>query len=126
MDGDIATNHWQWQMQAGITNPLSPTFRMNNPTKNFKERDPTAAYVHFWLPETNDRTVAAILESAKPMLDFDTTRKSNGKVISDIRKSVRERIIQEKGLELSSAVTVHETVVNYGRYTADAYKRYMK
>src|SRR5579883_30003 len=31
VDGDLAIDNWQWQMQAGITNPLSDTFRIYNP-----------------------------------------------------------------------------------------------
>lgn len=126
VDGDIAINHWQWQMQAGITNPLSPTFRMYNPTKNLRDRDKSAAYVHFWLPETRGKGVDTILREAKPMLDFDATRKANGKIIADLRKQVRERVIKEKGLELTNAETAQRTVVNYGKYSADRYKRYIK
>ncbi|WP_373528933.1 FAD-binding domain-containing protein, partial [Nostoc sp.] len=31
IDGDLAIDHFQWQMQAGVTNPLSDTFRIYNP-----------------------------------------------------------------------------------------------
>jgi len=27
VDGELAIDNWQWQMQAGVTNPLSDTFR---------------------------------------------------------------------------------------------------
>lgn len=126
VDGDIAINHWQWQMQAGITNPLSPTFRMYSPTKNFHDRDSDAQYVHFWLPETRGKKIDQILAEAKPMLDFNKTRKENGKVISDIRKKVRERIVKEKGLELDNANVAHGVVKKYNSFTADRYKRYVK
>ncbi|MFZ1250551.1 MAG: FAD-binding domain-containing protein [Candidatus Microsaccharimonas sp.] len=126
VDGDIAINHWQWQMQAGITNPLSPTFRMYSPTKNFRDRDSTAAYVHFWLPETRGKSVDTILAEAKPMLDFNETRKTNGKIISDLRKKVRERIVAEKGEELSNATVAHTVVRRYNDRSADRYKKYMK
>lgn len=126
VDGDIAINHWQWQMQSGITNPLSPTFRMYDPTKNFRDRDGDANYVHFWLPETRGKNIDTILREAEPMLDFKQTRMVNGKVVSDLRKIVRERIIAEKGLELSNAETMNKTVKNYTRYSADRYKRYIK
>ncbi|RYZ89526.1 MAG: deoxyribodipyrimidine photo-lyase [Proteobacteria bacterium] len=126
VDGDIAINHWQWQMQAGITNPLSPTFRMYSPTKNLRDRDSSAAYVHFWLPETRGKDVDAILSEATPMLDFNETRKVNGKIISDLRKQTRERIIAEKGIELEGAETAHAVVKGYTKRTADRYKRYIK
>jgi deoxyribodipyrimidine photo-lyase len=126
VDGDIAINHWQWQMQAGITNPLSPTFRMYNPTKNLRDRDSAAEYVHFWLPETRGKNVDTILAEAQPMLDFAATRKAHGKVISDLRKKVRERIIAEKGLELTNANVAHTVVKKYNERSADRYKRYVK
>lgn len=126
VDGDIAINHWQWQMQSGITNPLSPTFRIYSPTKNLRDRDNTAAYVHFWLPETRGKNVEAIIKDAKPMLDFSESRKRNGKIVSDLRKQVRERIIAEKGLELEGAKVAQKTVLNYGKYSAGRYKRYIK
>jgi deoxyribodipyrimidine photo-lyase len=31
VDGDLAIDNWQWQMQAGVTNPLSDTFRIYKP-----------------------------------------------------------------------------------------------
>jgi deoxyribodipyrimidine photo-lyase len=126
VDGDIAINHWQWQMQAGITNPLSPTFRMYSPTKNFKDRDPLAAYVHFWLPESRGKSLETILKDAKPMLDFAETRKTNGKVISDLRKQVRQRLIKEKGTELATAKVAHRTVVRYGQFSASRYQQHIK
>ena len=126
VDGDIAINHWQWQMQAGITNPLSPTFRMYSPTKNFHDRDGSADYVHFWLPETQGKAIDAILADAKPMLDFNLTRKVNGKKVADIRKIIRERLLLEKGNELVGATVAHKTVQNYKKFTGERYKRYIK
>jgi deoxyribodipyrimidine photo-lyase len=124
VDGDIAINHWQWQMQAGITNPLSPTFRIYSPTKNLRDRDPSAAYVHTWLPETRNESVETILQAAHPMLDFKETRLKNGKVISDIRKQVRARLQSSKGLELLQAQSAERVVKNYRAYSTDRYKRY--
>ena len=124
VDGDIAINHWQWQMQAGVTNPLSPIFRIYSPTKNLQERDANADYVHEWLPETKGKNVETILAEAQPMLDFDQTRKVNGKVISDIRKQVRERILAEKGPELASAEKAHSITTNYKRYSEKRYRSY--
>ena len=126
VDGDIAINHWQWQMQAGITNPLSPVFRMYSPTKNFKDRDGNAYYVHFWLPETRDQDVDTILKAANPMLDFTETRKINGKRVADLRKQIRERLLTDKGSELAGAAVAHKTVVNYKKFSAERYKRFIK
>jgi deoxyribodipyrimidine photo-lyase len=101
VDGDIAINHWQWQMQAGITNPFSNTFRIYNPTTNIKEKDPKIEYIHFWCPEHGScLTVDEVIDSSKPMLDFAETRKENAKIISDLRHKVRERLSKEYGVVL--------------------------
>lgn len=123
VDGDIAINHWQWQMQAGITNPLSPVFRMYSPTKNLKDRDGEAQYVHYWLPATRGKTVDTILAEAQPMLNFSETRKRNGKVVADLRKQVRERLMADKGPELAGAEVAQKTVVNYKKFTAERYHK---
>ena len=123
VDGDIAINHWQWQMQAGITNPLSPVFRMYSPTKNLKDRDGEAQYVHYWLPPTRGKTVDMILAEAQPMLNFNETRKLNGKVVADLRKQVRERLLADKGPELAGAEVARKTVVNYKKFTAERYHK---
>ncbi|WGV28148.1 FAD-binding domain-containing protein [Halotia branconii] len=46
VDGDLAINNWQWQMQAGVTNPLSDTFRIYNPNKNISEKDPDGSFIY--------------------------------------------------------------------------------
>ena len=113
-------------MQAGITNPLSQTFRIYSPTKNLKDRDANAAYVHDWLLETRGKNVETILKEAQPMLDFNQTRKINGKVVSDIRKQVRDRILAEKGSELAHAQKAHAITTSYKRYTEKRYHSYKK
>lgn len=108
VDGDIAINHWQWQMQAGITNPLSPIFRIYNPTKNLIERDPKLRYIHEWLPEYRHcSTHAAVLVQAKPIVDFATQKKIHGDTVSRLRRQVRERLQQEAGSELANARRLH-------------------
>ena len=93
VDGDIAINHWQWQMQAGITNPFSTTFRIYNPNSNISEKDPTLEYIHYWCPEYNScKSPLEVIECSKPMLDFKSTRSTNGKIISNIRETVRNRL----------------------------------
>ncbi len=89
VDGDVAVNYWQWQMQAGITNPLSPIFRIYNPTKNLIERDPNLSYIHEWLPELKDcETHEAVLNKAKPIVDFTKNKKLYADVVSNIRRQV--------------------------------------
>ena len=101
VDGDISINHWQWQMQAGITNPFSDTFRIYNPTTNIIEKDPDLKYIHYWCPEYKlCKTPDEVIDVSKPMLDFALTRKINGKIISDLRQKVRLRLSVEYGIEL--------------------------
>ena len=111
VDGDIAINHWQWQMQAGITNPFSDTFRIYNPSINIKEKDPELQYIHFWCPEYRQfHTPAEVVAASEPMLDFSTTRKENGKVISDLRQKVRTRLAVEYGIKLPTKKAKKPTV----------------
>lgn len=101
VDGDIAINHWQWQMQAGITNPFSDTFRIYNPTTNISEKDPNLEYIHFWCPELSAcQSTQDVINCSKPMLNYEKTRKQNGKIISNLRKVVRERLSVEYGINL--------------------------
>ena len=101
VDGDIAINHWQWQMQAGITNPFSDTFRIYNPTTNIKEKDPDLNYIHYWCPEYRScKAPEEVVANSKPMLDFSSTCKTNGKIITDLRQKVRLRLSLEYGIEL--------------------------
>ncbi len=112
IDGDLAIDNWQWQMQAGITNPLSSTFRIYNPTKNIKEKDPELNYIYHWVEELRGYSLPEILageyinESSypQPMIDWSQTRKVNGKIVSDLRKKVRARLLCEKGEEYDNAI----------------------
>ncbi len=61
VDGNIAINHWQWQAQAGVTNPLSKTFRIYNPTKNLEDKDPYLQFVRHWIPELKGYTLEQLL-----------------------------------------------------------------
>ena len=101
VDGDIAINHWQWQMQAGITNPFSDTFRIYNPDTNIIQKDPDLQYIHYWCPEYRDFKIPAeVIDATKPILNFALTRKINGKIISDLRQKVRSRLSVEYGIKL--------------------------
>ena len=121
VDGDIAINHWQWQAQAGVTNPMSKTFRIYNPTKNLQDKDPSLQFVRYWIPELSKYSMKDLLSGAyistsnypEPILDFKQTRKTNGKVVSDLRSRVRERLKKEGGEEYRQAIGAKETTEKY-------------
>ena len=128
VDGNIAINHWQWQAQAGSLNPMSETFRIYNPTKNLQEKDPTLQFVHYWIPELRGHTMQQILAGEyksnypQPILDWKQTRKVNGKIISDLRKQVRERLESEQGEEYQRAIGARDTVDKYAAVKDRQYK----
>lgn len=131
VDGDIAINHWQWQAQAGITNPMSKTFRIYNPTKNLQDKDPNLQFVRYWIPELKKYTMEDLLSGAytstskypQPILDFKHTRKVNGKVVSQLRAMTRERLECEGGLEYQQAIGAKETVKKYQLAKDKQYRR---
>lgn len=51
LDGDATVDHWQWQMQAGITQPSRAFIRCYNPTKQCLDNDPDARFIHKYVPE---------------------------------------------------------------------------
>lgn len=50
LDGDATVDHWQWQMQAGITQPDRAYIRCYNPTKQCYDNDPDGAFIHRYVP----------------------------------------------------------------------------
>ncbi len=133
VDGDLAIDNWQWQMQAGVTNPLSDTFRIYNPTKNIEERDSDLRFISYWIPELKGYSVPEIVQGAylgrstypQPMLDWSETRKINGKIVSDLRKQVKQRIISEGGDELEGALASKKAVDTYWESKDKQYKQYI-
>jgi deoxyribodipyrimidine photo-lyase len=129
VDGDIAIDHWQWQMQAGVTNPLIGAFRIYNPDKNLIEKDVDLKFIRRWIPELKGFDKEKILNSnglgdyPARMLNWTQTKETNGKVISDLRNQVKERIIREAGQEFLEAVKSKEVVQKY--YEGNN-KRYQK
>ena len=119
VDGNIAINHWQWQAQAGVTNPMSKTFRIYNPTKNLEDKDPYLQFICYWIPELKGYTMSQILAGEyksnypEPILDWKQTRKTNGKIVSDLRKQVKQRLEQQGGEELVIALGAKETIEKY-------------
>jgi len=131
VDGDLAIDNWQWQMQSGITNPMSDTFRIYNPNKNIEEKDPDLSFIYHWIPELQGYSLSEILEGKytdsyypQPILDWAKTRKVNGKIVSDLRKKVRERLISQGDSEYESAIVAKETVEKYWEYKDKEYKEY--
>lgn len=121
VDGDLAIDNWQWQMQAGITNPLSETFRIYNPAKNLAERDPTLEFVSFWVPELSGYSLAELTKMTylgetfypEPIVDWQETRKVNGKIVSNLRKQVKERLLREQGTDYQQAIATRQAVEKY-------------
>ncbi len=132
VDGDLAIDNWQWQMQAGVTNPLSDTFRIYNPNKNLEEKDGDLKFIYYWVPELRGYSLSEILTGAylnegpypAPILDWAQTRKVNGKIVSDLRKRVKERLLAEQGKELEQAAIARETVDKYWQSKDEQYQEY--
>ncbi|MDY7023384.1 MAG: FAD-binding domain-containing protein, partial [Cyanobacteriota bacterium] len=132
VDGDVAINHWQWQAQAGVTNPLSSTFRIYNPTKNLQEKDPKLQFVRDWIPELENCSDEEIRSGAisqsvdypSPMLNYSIARKTNGKMVYKFRKQVKERLEQAKGIEYERATGLMEAVSFYWKGQEKRYQQY--
>lgn len=132
VDGDLAIDNWQWQMQAGITNPLSDTFRIYNPNKNIEDRDSDLKFIYHWVPELRGYSLPEILQGVylgeshyrAPVLDWSQTRKVNGKVVSDLRKKVKERLIAQGGDEYEGAAKAKTTVDKYWEVKDKQYQEY--
>jgi deoxyribodipyrimidine photo-lyase len=111
IDGDLAIDNWQWQMQAGVTNPLSDTFRIYNPTKNISEKDASLHYIHYWIPELRGYNLSEVINRdyigespyTTPILNWAQTRKINGKIVSDLRQQVRQRLEKSQDSESDRA-----------------------
>lgn len=120
VDGDLAIDNWQWQMQAGVTNPLSETFRIYNPNKNIEDRDADLKFIYYWIPELRGYSLPEILAGAyinespypEPILDWAQTRKVNGKVISNLRQRVKERLLAEQGEEYKQAAIALTAIID--------------
>jgi deoxyribodipyrimidine photo-lyase len=95
VDGDIAINHWQWQMQAGATNPYSTIFRVYNPTKNIESRDPKLEYIHLYVPESKDCiTIEQLLSKYPPFEKYENMMKDNKKMIGKIRTTIKNKYLK--------------------------------
>ncbi len=132
VDGDLAIDNWQWQMQAGVTNPLSDTFRIYNPNKNLEEKDGDLKFIYHWVEELRGYSLPEILNGAylnespypEPILDWAQTRKINGKIVSNLRKRVKVRLLAEQGVELEQAAIAKRTVDKYWESKDKQYQAY--
>jgi deoxyribodipyrimidine photo-lyase len=107
-------------MQAGVTNPLIETFRIYNPNKNIAEKDPDLSFIYHWIPELQGYSLEEVSKGQyadsyypQPILNWVQTRKVNGKIVSDLRKQVRARLVAQGGVEYDSAIAAKETVEKY-------------
>jgi deoxyribodipyrimidine photo-lyase len=133
VDGDLAIDNWQWQMQAGVTNPLSETFRIYNPNKNIVEKDPDLSFIYHWIEELQGYNLDEVSAGQytdsyypQPILDWSQTRKVNGKVVADLRKQVRARLVAEGGAEYDGAVAAKETVEKYWQHKDREYNQFKR
>jgi deoxyribodipyrimidine photo-lyase len=118
-------------MQAEITNPLSDTFRIYNPNKNIEQRDSDLKFIHYWLPELRGYSLLESLSRAYlsqsnypiPILDWSQTKKINGKIVFDLRKKVKQRLLAE-GEEYQQAVVAKQTVDKYWQAEKQQYQEY--
>jgi deoxyribodipyrimidine photo-lyase len=132
VDGDLAIDNWQWQMQAGVTNPLSDTFRIYNPNKNLEEKDGEVKFIYHWVEELRGYNLSEILNGAylnespypEPILDWAQTRKTNGKIISGLRKRVKVRLLVEQGVDLEQAAIAKRTVEKYWENKDKQFREY--
>lgn len=128
IDGDLAIDHWQWQMQAGITNPLSASFRIYNPERNAQERDQNWQFIHYWVPELrsiqpDDWGKVTLGHYPQPMLNWSETRQKNGQIIRQLRNHVRQRLYREQGQELLTAQQAQQTLKRYQQRWQNYYQQ---
>ncbi len=134
VDGDLAIDHWQWQMQAGVTNPLVGSLRIYNPTKNLRDRDGDLYFIHHWLPELRGFNLEEILHQAYwrespyplPILDWATTRRVNGQRVAELRQRVKARLLAQGGPELAEALAHQGVLRRYRDHSRQRYRHYQE
>ena len=121
-------------MQAGITNPLSDTFRIYNPNKNIEERDSDLKFIYHWVRELHGYSLPEILNGVymgespypAPVVDWAQTRKVNGKIVSDLRRKVKQRLIESGDDEYEQVSKAKTTVDKYWAVKDKQYKEYQR
>jgi len=119
-------------MQSGVTNLLSDTFRIYNPNKNLQEKDSDLKFIHYWVPELRGYSLPEILDGVylndglypAPIVNWSLTRRVNGKIVSNLRQRVKERLLAEQGAEYEQAVAAKTTVDKYWQAKDKQYQEY--
>ncbi len=109
LDGDTCIDHWQWQMQAGITQPSRAYIRAYNPLKQCHDHDPDARFIHRHVPELRDVPAPLVFEPERispmeqtfyhvrlghdypfPIVDAEATRQAALKVLMPLREQLAQ------------------------------------
>ena len=117
-----------------MTNPLSDTFRIYNPNKNIEDRDSDLKFIYYWVRELRGYSLSEILSGAyinespysEPILNWAQTRKVNGKIIFNLRKQVKQRLLAEQGEEYQQAAIALSTVEKYWEVKDKQYQEYKR
>jgi deoxyribodipyrimidine photo-lyase len=89
-------------------------------------------FIYYWIPELQGYSLSEILAGAyigespypAPILDWAQTRKVNGKVISNLRQQVKQRLLAEQGEEYQQAEIAKSTVEKYWEAKDKQYQEY--
>ncbi|MCS6846342.1 MAG: deoxyribodipyrimidine photo-lyase [Anaerolineae bacterium] len=114
LDGDACVDHWQWQMQAGITQPQRGFVRCYNPTKQCFDHDPDATFIHRYVPELRPLPPPLVfrpwtltpleqqmfgvrigVDYPAPIVDAEATRQRHVPIL----QAIRERLAAAENLE---------------------------
>ncbi|MCX7939639.1 MAG: DNA photolyase family protein [Thermoflexales bacterium] len=109
VDGDTCIDHWQWQMQAGITQPSRPFLRAYNPLKQCYDHDAEARFIHKYVPELRALPAPLVFEPHRltpleqswygvhpgrdyplPIVDAEATRKAAIEALMPIREQLAQ------------------------------------
>ncbi|WP_041566673.1 hypothetical protein [Nostoc punctiforme] len=95
---------------------------------------PLGEFIYHWIPELRGYSLLEIeqekyIETSnypKVILDWSKTRKVNGKIVSDLRKQTKQRLLSQGGDEYDSAIAAKETVDKYWQHKDKEYKEYQQ
>jgi len=97
-------------------------------------QDSDLKFIYYWVPELRGYNLPEILagayigESHYPpsILDWSQTRKVNGKIVSDLRKQVKQRLLVEEGEQYEQAANAKRTVDEYWKVKDKHYQDYKR
>ena len=89
-------------------------------------------FIYYWVRELQGYSLSEILAGAyinessypEPILDWAQTRKVNGKIISNLRQQVKQRLLAEQGEEYEQAAIAKSTVDKYWEAKDKQYQTY--